>query len=128
MNPTCENDLSAFGVSSASSSQVTLRETAPKRCKQEGPPIDEGEKKVNLLDLKKEIKEEIAKEIKAEYGKYITQFNAAAKGEMDSNKRVLEEMIRNTAERQEEWAKALVGHHQGIKVEMEQFKELNWKT
>ena len=53
MSPTCENDLSAFGMSSASSSQVTLRETAPKRCKQEGPPIDEGEKKVNLLDLKK---------------------------------------------------------------------------
>ena len=78
-----------------------MRETAPKRYK-EGP-IDEGEQKVNLLDLKKEIKEEIPEEIKAEHGKYITQFNAAAKGEMGSNKRALEELIRNTAERQEEW-------------------------
>ena len=71
MSPTCEKDLPAFGTSSASSSQVTLREKAPKRYK-EGP-IDEGEQKVNLLDLKKEIKEELAKEIKADYGKYITQ-------------------------------------------------------
>ena len=77
---------------------------------------------MNLLDLKKEIKEEVTREIKAEYGKYINQFNAAAKVEIDNNKRLLEEMTRNNAERQEDWGKALLGHHQGVKVEMEQLR------
>ena len=51
MSPNCEKYLSAFGTSSASSSQVTVKEKASKRYK-EGP-IDEGKQKVNLLDLKK---------------------------------------------------------------------------
>ena len=80
MSPACVEYPLTFGQGSASSgSQVMVREAASKRYK-EGPA--KVEEKINLFDIKKEVKEEVAKRFKDECAVYFNQSHKAAKEEV----------------------------------------------
>ena len=80
MSPTCEEEKWTFG-SSDSTSVMMLKEGATKRYK-EGTGEEGEQQKVNLFDMKKEIKDEVIHDIKAEYGKFINHFTEKAKEEI----------------------------------------------
>ena len=114
MSPTCVKDSLTFGKGSApSGSQLMVREAASKRYK-EGPA--KVEEKVNLSDIKKEVKEEVAKEFKDECAEYFNQFHKAAKEEIENNKKLLAELVKNQGEKQEEWQRLIQGNHQGLQT------------
>ena len=123
MSPTCDQEKRAFGSSGSAIPAEMLPRAGSKRHK-EGPIGDSEDQRRSIPDLKKEIKDEVTKEIKAEYGKLINQFNETARREIENNQRVLENMIKENLERQEEWGRTLMTNFQGLQVEVGHNKAL----
>ena len=120
MSPTCDEEKRTFGGLD-STPVMMLNEGTAKRYRES----TEGEQqKVNLFDLKKEIKEEVIQDIKAEYGKFINLVTEKAKEEILKNQNLLEGMIKTNAEYNDEWRKSLQTHCQGVQTEGEQLRAM----
>ena len=127
MSPTCDPEKRALGSSDSDIPADLLLRAGSKRLK-EGPVGESEDQRksiaTSILDLKKEIKDEVSKEIKAEYGKLINQFNETARREIESNQGRMENMIKENLERQEEWGRTFMTSFQGLQLEVGRHKTL----
>ena len=127
MSPTCDPEKRALGSSDSDIPADLLLRAGSKRLK-EGPVGESEDQRksiaTSILDLKKEIKDEVSKEIKAEYGKLLNQFNETARREIESNQGRMENMIKENLERQEEWGRTFMTSFQGLQLEVGRHKTL----